>query len=175
MQPEEVNRLKQGRSVVIPFENTGGNFDNKLGEYRRQLEGQEKGLNSMDAKTNKKNRQDYQNRKNTTGNGRDPRSAKEQRAYRRQEINKRKQELMSQGMSKQETAEQAKIDFSNMAALHDPDQVAGGFYDHITGMGDRGVNSSIGSQWGKGNADILEKYVDTLTPEQKLVTLLILR
>ena len=73
--------------MVIPFENTGGNFDNKLGEYRRQLKGQEKGLNSMDAKTNKKNRQDYQNRKSATGNGRDPRSNKAQNDYRKKEIN----------------------------------------------------------------------------------------
>ena len=63
-----------------------------------------------------------------------------------------------------------------MAALHDPDQVAGGFYNHITGMGDRGINSSIGSQWGLGNADQLARYVDNLPNDNtKLVVLLILR
>jgi hypothetical protein len=33
-----------------------------------------------------------------------------------------------------------------LAALHNPDMIAGG-KDVVTSMGDRGVNSSIGSQW----------------------------
>lgn len=162
--------------MVIPFENTGGNFDNKLGEYRRQLEGQEKGLNSMDAKTNKKNRQDYENRKNTTGSGRNPRSKSEQSKYRRKVIKAEAEKIQRVENCDAKTAmKKAKEKYAGTAALHDPDQVAGGFYDHITGLGDLDVNSSIGSQWGKGNATVLGEYVDTLPSESKLVVLLILR
>lgn len=35
-----------------------------------------------------------------------------------------------------------------LAALHNPDMIAGG-KDAVTSMGDRGVNSSLGSQWAK--------------------------
>ncbi|HET7795476.1 MAG TPA: polymorphic toxin type 15 domain-containing protein, partial [Rhizobacter sp.] len=37
---------------------------------------------------------------------------------------------------------------SSLAALHDPDMIAGG-RNEIGGFGDRKVNSSIGSQWSK--------------------------
>ena len=33
------------------------------------------------------------------------------------------------------------------AAVHNPDQVAGGYASNVGGVGDKGVNSSIGSQW----------------------------
>ena len=36
----------------------------------------------------------------------------------------------------------------SLAALHDPDMIAGG-HDQIAKLGSRSVNSSIGSQWGK--------------------------
>ena len=39
---------------------------------------------------------------------------------------------------------------SSLAALHNPDMIAGG-RDAISGLGDRGVNSSIGNQWNKGD------------------------
>lgn len=32
-------------------------------------------------------------------------------------------------------------------ALHLPDQVAGGYSGNVGGIGDKGVNSSIGAQW----------------------------
>lgn len=43
--------------------------------------------------------------------------------------------------------------------MHNPDGVSGGKVDHITGMGDSGVNSSIGSQWGKGRATSIENQI----------------
>lgn len=45
---------------------------------------------------------------------------------------------------------------SGQRALHSPDQVGGGEYDDLTGMGMTAVNSSIGSNWGQGAADKLE-------------------
>jgi Novel toxin 15 len=37
--------------------------------------------------------------------------------------------------------------WSQQAALHDPDQVAGGRADGLTGFGDKDANSAIGGQW----------------------------
>ena len=44
------------------------------------------------------------------------------------------------------------------AALHNPDQAAGGDPTNITGVGDAAINKSIGAQW-KKNAVILEEAV----------------
>lgn len=48
----------------------------------------------------------------------------------------------------------------NMAALHEPDMFAGGYFDcKPSCMGDASVNSSIGSQWKKIIAE-MDKYAD---------------
>lgn len=46
-----------------------------------------------------------------------------------------------------------------MAALHEPDMVAGGWANpNPTKMGDTGINSSIGASWNqKGRLDSIEK------------------
>lgn len=41
---------------------------------------------------------------------------------------------------------------------HDPDQIAGGNALNVTGMGNKRINSSIGSQW-KTRADDVESQV----------------
>lgn len=58
-------------------------------------------------------------------------------------------ELISNGTvnSIEEAERKAKNWLSNQHALHDPDQIAGGFAQNVTGVGDAGVNSAIGSQW----------------------------
>ena len=43
---------------------------------------------------------------------------------------------------------QVKKQMDQLAALHNPDLIAGG-NDEIGGMGNKGVNSSIGAQWPK--------------------------
>lgn len=42
------------------------------------------------------------------------------------------------------------------AALHDPNQIAGGNPLNVTGMGNKRINSLIGSQW-KTRADAVKK------------------
>ena len=42
--------------------------------------------------------------------------------------------------------EEAKLKMKDIAALHEPDMIAGG-KDNVTNMGESKVNSSIGSQW----------------------------
>jgi len=56
----------------------------------------------------------------------------------------------------------AKSWLKTQAALHDPDQIAGGFAENVTGMGDKRVNSSIGSQW-KSKVDDLDAYVEKIS------------
>jgi hypothetical protein len=38
---------------------------------------------------------------------------------------------------------------SRQHALHSPDQVVGGEFDQLTGMGQGDVNSDIGANWGR--------------------------
>ena len=56
-------------------------------------------------------------------------------------------ELQDAGLSLKEAEEQAEKWLDTQAALHNPDQVAGGYASNVGGVGDKGVNSSIGSQW----------------------------
>jgi hypothetical protein len=53
----------------------------------------------------------------------------------------------------------------NLAALHNPDMFAGG-KDVIGGMGDKGVNSSIGAQW-KGRAAQLDKEARSIPASER--------
>ncbi len=56
-------------------------------------------------------------------------------------------------------------------ALHNPDSIVGGTAEGVSGMGDRGVNRSIGSQWrGKGRADSLEQQVREQLSKQGIKT-----
>lgn len=69
----------------------------------------------------------------------------------------------------------AKEWLETQAALHDPDQIAGGNPSNVTGMGDKRINYSIGSQW-KKNVKIVdehvEKYAKDMTDEEKKSTYL---
>ncbi|HEL1634483.1 TPA: hypothetical protein TXL60_001871 [Streptococcus suis] len=49
--------------------------------------------------------------------------------------------------SLEEAEQQAKNWLSTQHALHDPDQIAGGFANNVTGIGDANINKAIGSQW----------------------------
>ncbi len=63
--------------------------------------------------------------------------------------------------------------WSQQAALHDPDQNAGGNATGISGLGDKDVNSSIGSQW-KDRVYLIDREVakipEILRPDLKLNT-----
>lgn len=56
-------------------------------------------------------------------------------------------ELQDAGLSLKEAEEQAEKWLDTQAAVHNPDQVAGGYASNVGGVGDKGVNSSISSQW----------------------------
>ncbi|MBS4770401.1 hypothetical protein KG090_04345 [Carnobacteriaceae bacterium zg-ZUI240] len=48
------------------------------------------------------------------------------------------------------------------AALHNPNQIVGGFAECVTGVGDFGVNSFIGTQW-KTRIDVVDEVIDEIT------------
>lgn len=62
------------------------------------------------------------------------------------------------------TAERMKT----LAALHNPDMIAGG-RDVVKSMGDKGVNSSIGSQWKNGADELGRSRVQALDDAAKTV------
>ncbi|QGQ20752.1 hypothetical protein GC089_18095 [Cellulomonas sp. JZ18] len=62
-------------------------------------------------------------------------------------------------MSRADAVAEARRQLQGQHPLHGPDQRAGGNPEQITGMGDGGVNSSIGSQW-RNNADDLQAAMD---------------
>ena len=131
-------------------------------EYNRQLSRQQQALNNMSAAQYKAARDAYKK------NGRHPDSEKAQADYRKQYQSDMEEELFNQnranGIDRDIARAMAKSDASdamkNMAALHEPDMFAGGYFDcKPTCMGDASVNSSIGAQWKKIIAD-MDKYAD---------------
>lgn len=80
--------------------------------------------------------------------GRDKSSKALQKEYREKALQTKIKELRkTENLTQSEAEKRAKEWISGKAALHDPDQIAGGYADRITGMRDTRVNSSIGSQW----------------------------
>ncbi|MBH9578867.1 polymorphic toxin type 15 domain-containing protein [Inhella proteolytica] len=128
-------------------------------EYFEQLKAQEEGLNKLTVQEYLENRQRYE-QVQRAGTG------KAQEAARQKMFDEIKESVeesnRARGLSGR-AAEAAAIEkatevMASLAALHDPDMIAGGHDPGRSGasgathmrMGDRGVNSSIGSQWPKG-------------------------
>ncbi|WP_417894572.1 polymorphic toxin type 15 domain-containing protein [Bacillus safensis] len=78
-------------------------------------------------------------------------------------------ELQREGLTLSKAKKQAKEWLDTQAALHNPDQIAGGNAEGIVGLGDKRINSSIGSQW-RYRIDIVDEQikelVKSMTPEQ---------
>ncbi len=143
--------------VVITFTCPPG-VDPK--EFARQLKGQERGINSQTIAQNMKNRKDYQNRKDVTGDGRDPEAAKAQKIARDKAFQSRiKRNMEKLNMSYADAKKEAEDWMKKQAALHNPDQIAGGDPAKVSRIGDASVNSSIGGQW-KQKVKELQQAVD---------------
>ena len=126
-----------------------------LESFAEQVLGQEDGLNSLtvyDFLTNYENRQNY---------GRDINSSLAQQEYRQSLVEAITEDLMSE--NPELTFEDARNDAEScagvLAALHNPDQIAGGSGHGITGAGQRNVNSALGSLWRHGRAQELYEQV----------------
>ncbi|MGH1325922.1 polymorphic toxin type 15 domain-containing protein [Bacillus pretiosus] len=141
-------------------------------EFIRQLKNQEDGLGKLTVD------EFIQNRNQFLKYGRSKQANSAQRLARKQAVQDKIDEFMEEGFSFREAEEQALKWIKDKAALHDPDQIAGGNPLKITGMGDSRINSSIGSQWKSriGNVDKeIRRVADTLSEEEKKLTYLNVR
>jgi NTP pyrophosphatase (non-canonical NTP hydrolase) len=143
----KVKRIKKILSKPFKF-NPKHDFD----EFVRQLKGQEDGLKKLTVDDFIKNRDKY------LKNGRSNSASKAQKDFRDKARNKRIKDNRKKGMSYEEAKVEANQWMDTQAALHDPDQVAGGFGDNVTGMGDKRVNSGLESQW-KDRIDEIDRQV----------------
>lgn len=142
-------------------------------EYFSQLKGQERGINAMKVYNWLQNRERYSKQ------GRLAEGDVAQDDYRTAIRNTLRIIKQREGLLNSDQINVWVEDYmDSQAALHDPDQIAGGDplgiangnYDSIAGLGSRRVNSSIGARW-KTRALTLETEVrsqtDSMSNEQK--------
>lgn len=121
-------------------------------EFARQLKDQEKGMNELTVEEYLKNRERY------LAEGRAIEGNTAQQAVREKELTNKIEELFEKGLSWEEAEKQAKIWMDSKAVIHNPDQVAGGNPLNIGGLGDKRINSSLGSQW-RYRIDIVDEKI----------------
>lgn len=136
-------------------------FDEK--EFSRQLSGQEEGMNNLTVQ------EYFDNRERYLREGKSKEGAKAQRFAREKAFENKVDDLIDEGMPPAEARAEAKEWLKEQAALHDPDQIAGGDPTKVTSVGDRRVNSSLGSQWRSRVDDMdaqIREFAKDLTPEE---------
>lgn len=145
---EDVDDIKRIDKIEVKF-----NYNSKYNkeEFARQLAGQQTGMNELTVEEYLDNRQRY------IDEGRALESNAAQQAARGKAFADKVDELQDYGWSLKEAEEQAQRWLDKQAALHNPDQVAGGWANKVDGVGDAGVNSSIGSQWRRRINDVDEQ------------------
>lgn len=144
-------RALAGRMATkeVPCFTTKGLPQGSVPEFDRQLAGQEMGINSMTVDEYLMGRQAFED----GSTARDPKVARAARALYSEQLKQGLlEEFRMQGLSPREAEEQAIAQAAEkmaaLAALHNPDMVAGG-KDAIGDFGDRKINSRIGAQWKK--------------------------
>ncbi|MCM3720612.1 polymorphic toxin type 15 domain-containing protein [Solibacillus isronensis] len=148
-----IKHLPRIKEVEVNFKR---NDKHDSEEFARQLKDQEKGMNELTVDEYLKNREKY------IEQGRAIEGNAAQQAAREKALNKKIEELFENGMSWEEAEKNANSWLKSQAALHNPDQIAGGKPLNIGGMGDKRINSSIGSQW-KYRIDIVDEQIGELT------------
>ncbi|MBC2364603.1 polymorphic toxin type 15 domain-containing protein [Listeria booriae] len=121
-------------------------------EFARQLADQEKGMNELTVSEYLANREKY------LAQGRAIEGDAAQKLARQETLKDKVAELRKQGLSRIEAQKKADEWMKMQAALHNPDQIAGGNPLNIGGLGDRKVNSSIGSQW-KYRIEVVDEQI----------------
>lgn len=151
------NRTMSGRHLPTPITITlpANTRRYSLEGFAEQVLGQEDGLNSLtvyDFLTN------YENRQN---NGRDTNSSHAQQEYRQALVEAITEDIMSENpeLSFEDARNDALSCVGILAALHNPDQIAGGSGHGVTGAGRRNINSALGSLWRHGRAQELYERV----------------
>ena len=141
------------QEAAVPCENCAeipcfnypdGADDAKREEFDRQLKDQQDAINEMSPDDVLDNMDSF------AENGRPPGDAAARRQAGNDWIRDRAEELRDEeGLGREAAEAQAQRERSGLAALHTPDLIAGGS-GLIKGMGNKGVNSSLGSQWRHG-------------------------
>lgn len=163
--PGYKRRLRFTPPVEETFECSALHVKDRLREeFDTQVKDQESGLNRLSLENWDANVTSYLNRKAATaaesesgsGSGRDPKGTKAQHAFRKEYRDRRIKEEIARDVSQRSASEKERLarikvnkEMEDLAALHDPDQIAGGDPTKISRLGDKRVNSSIGSQWRK--------------------------
>ena len=135
--------LKPMKAVPIDFMCNTNKY--VLSVFKKQLKGQADGLNAISVADWEANRATYV----TSGRGSNVPQEEVRDAYAK--------DMKAQGKTKKEI----ELTLARLAALHEPDLVAGGF-NVISKLGSRYINSSIGSQW-KDKVKVLETAVNSLS------------
>ncbi|WP_241654637.1 polymorphic toxin type 15 domain-containing protein [Sporolactobacillus shoreae] len=147
---DDVPRIKE---IEVKF-NQSAKHDAE--EFERQLKDQEKGMNELTIDEYLRNRERY------LAEGRAIEGNAAQQAARENAYLEKVNELRRKGFSLEDAEKQTNEWLDTQAALHNPDQIAGGRADNIGGMGDKGVNSSIGIQW-RYRIDIVDEQIREMT------------
>ncbi|MBC1458183.1 hypothetical protein HB850_10470 [Listeria newyorkensis] len=135
---EHIDDVPRTEEILVNFKR---NPKHDEAEFLRQLQNQEEGMRKLTVDEFLTNRDDY------LLNGRSSQGDSAQKLARKQATQDKIDDLMEEGFSYREAEEKASEWIKDKAALHDPDQVAGGNPTLINGVGDSRVNSSLGSQW----------------------------
>ena len=163
---EQIARLDE---VTVSF-NRNPKHDET--EFVRQLKNQEEGMNKLTVQEYLDNRERY------IKEGRAIEGDMAQKVAREEAFDAKYKELRNSGLSRAEAQIKAKEWLKTQAALHNPDQIAGGNPLHIGGMGDTRINSSLGSQW-KYRIDVVDEQIRNMaaqmTPQQLQTTYLNVR
>ena len=176
--PSEMGTLKTGGSydrterIDIDMQyNPDASYD--VESFIEQAQLQEDGLNDLTVSDFLEN---YENR---LENGRSLEGTKAQARYNDGLKAALVDEKLQEGLSLEEAELEVAEELSGMAALHNPDQIAGGHSTIISARGDSDVNSALGSLWGHGRAEALYNQVswmaENMTQEQKDTTYLDVR
>lgn len=138
----------------------------KIGEFNRQLHGQEHGLDQLTVQEFLSNIASPHKRSSSL--------AKSARNAFENSLNERFLDefalIMDAVDAKDAAVEKARQTMANLAGLHNPDLTAGG-KDIVSDFGDKQVNSSIGPQW-KNRIKNLQKAVENTPPSLRSDTLL---
>jgi osmotically-inducible protein OsmY len=141
-----------------------------LREYARQLKRQEDSINNMSAKYFARARSKFNETKanSLSNDGRNPKAGMAQETYRREraaeindsiyESNIRRNPKIDPIVAESNATARTKEIMDSLGALHEPDMVAGGWYEpKPSALGHKGVNSAIGGSWGqKGRVKLIE-------------------
>jgi Novel toxin 15 len=130
-------------------------------EFDRQLKEQQDAINNTTA-DQLASRRDAIRSAGGTGPLRDKAA---QQAARDTFARNRRTELANQGIKGKKADDMIAGELANLAATHRLDIIAGGNPSDISGMGDRRVNSSLGSQWKGARSQELEDIAKQMKKE----------